>query len=104
MSRNYASQDERLQSLVARERQMPAVFAAARANLKNPPRVYTEIAIEQLPGIASFFETDVPAAFKDVKDEKLLAEFRVANAKVLTELKGYGEFLKRDVLPDSKGD
>jgi uncharacterized protein (DUF885 family) len=103
MSRNYASQEARLRSLVARERQMPAVFAAARANLKNPPKVYTEVAIEQLPGISSFFESDVPAAFKDVKDEKLLAEFHASNAKVLTELKSYAEFLQRDMLPKSNG-
>jgi uncharacterized protein (DUF885 family) len=104
MSRSYASQDERLRSLVARERQMPRVFAAARANLKNPPKVYTEVAIQQLPGIASFFENDVPAAFKDVKDEKLLAKFRASNAKVLSGLKGYGEFLQREALPESNGD
>jgi uncharacterized protein (DUF885 family) len=104
MSRNYASQDERLRSLVARERQMPAVFAAARANLKNPPKVYTEVAIEQLPGISSFFESDVPAAFKDVKDKALLAEFHASNARVLAELKSYGEFLQRDMLPKSNGD
>jgi uncharacterized protein (DUF885 family) len=104
MSRNYASQDERLRSLVARERQMPAIFAAARANLKNPPKVYTEIAIQQIPGIASFFRNDVPGAFKDVKDEKLLAKFQASNAKVLSSLKSYGEFLKQEVLPKSNGD
>jgi uncharacterized protein (DUF885 family) len=104
MSRNYASQEERLRSVVARERQMPAVFSAARANLKNPPKVYTEIAIEQLPGIASFFGNDVPAAFKDVKDKKLLKEFRASNAKVLAELNRYDGFLKSDVLPKSNGD
>jgi uncharacterized protein (DUF885 family) len=104
MSRNYASQEERLRSVIARERQMPAVFAAARANLKNPPKEYTAVAIEQLPGIVSFFETDVPTAFKDVKDETLLAEFRISNARVIAELNSYGDFLKRDTLPKSKGD
>ncbi|HEX9234213.1 MAG TPA: DUF885 domain-containing protein, partial [Candidatus Acidoferrum sp.] len=104
MSRNYASQDARLQSLIARERQMPAVFAAARANLKNPPRIYTEVAIQQLPGIESFFEHDVPSAFKDVTDQKLLAAFHESNSKVLSELKSYGEFLQRDLLPKSNGD
>lgn len=104
MSRNYASQEDRLRSLIARERQMPAVFIAARANLRNPPKLYTEVAIQQLPGISSFFSSDVPAAFKDVKDEKLLAEFHTTNSLVLAELKSYGEFLKRDVLPRSNGD
>jgi len=104
ISRNYASPQERLRSLVARERQMPAVFAAARANLRNPPKVYTEVAIEQLPGTVSFFENDVPAAFKDVRDEALLAEFHASNAMVLAELRSYGEFLRHNVLPNSKGD
>ncbi len=52
-----------MKSVIARERQFPEVFQAARANLKDPPRIYTEIAIEQLPGIVSFFQNDVPAAF-----------------------------------------
>lgn len=56
MIRKFASADERLRSVVAREEKMPAVFAAARANLKNPPRIYTEIALEQLPDIISFFK------------------------------------------------
>ena len=65
MERNFAPPDERLRSLIAREKQMPAVFTAARQNLKNPPRIYTEIALEQLPGIIGFFESDVPEAFKE---------------------------------------
>src|SRR6266699_1065510 len=40
MSRNFASQDERLRSVIARERQMPKMFASARVNLKNPPRIF----------------------------------------------------------------
>jgi len=50
MERKFASPDERLRSLIAREKLMPALFAEARVNLKNPPRIFTEIAIEQLPG------------------------------------------------------
>jgi len=68
MIRKFASPDERLRSVIAREEKMPAVFAAARANLKNPPRTYTEIALEQLPGIVSFFQSDVPAAFASAAD------------------------------------
>ena len=68
MERKFAPADDRLRSLIAREKQMPAVFMAARQNLKNPPRVYTEIALEQLPDIISFFENDVPEAFTDAKD------------------------------------
>jgi hypothetical protein len=104
MSRNYASQDERLKSVIAREQQMPAVFAAARANLKNPPRIYTEIAIEQLPGIVGFFQKDVPLAFDKVQDKQLLSSFKTSNDALIQLLKSYESFLKNELLAKSKGD
>ena len=104
MERKFASPDERLRSLVAREKQMPALLAAARANLKNPPRIYTEIAIEQLPGIVSFFEQDVPAAFAGAQDAALKAEFAQTNAAVIAALKSYLDWLKTDLLARSNGD
>jgi uncharacterized protein (DUF885 family) len=104
MSRKFAPPADRLKSVIAREHMIPANLAAARINLKNPPRVYTEIAIEQMPGIISFFQKDVPAAFKDVTDPQLLAEFKTSNDKVVAELQKYQDFLKNDLLPISKGD
>jgi uncharacterized protein (DUF885 family) len=104
MERKFASPDERLRSLVAREKQMPALLATARANLKNPPRIYTEIAIEQLPGIVDFFEHDVPSAFADAQDTALKAEFAQTNAAAIVALKSYLDWLKTDLLPRSNGD
>ncbi|HYE24721.1 MAG TPA: DUF885 domain-containing protein [Clostridia bacterium] len=104
MGRSFAPAEQRLRSLVARQRKAPALFAQARQNLKNPPRVFTEIAIDQLPGIISFFEKDVPAAFAGVKDEALIAEFRQTNAAVVRSMREYLDWLKRDLLPRSKGD
>ncbi|HYK38263.1 DUF885 domain-containing protein [Alloacidobacterium sp.] len=104
MERNFAPPDERLHSLVAREKQMPVAFAAARKNLKNPPRIYTEIALEQLPDIISFFENDVPEAFKSATDPTTKAEFQKTNAHVIAELKSYESWLKQDLLPHSNGD
>jgi uncharacterized protein (DUF885 family) len=104
MERKFAAPDERLRSLVAREKQMPALLADARVNLKNPPRIYTEIAIEQLPGIVSFFERDVPLAFADAKDPALKAEFARSNAAVIAALNSYLGWLKTDLLVKSNGD
>ncbi len=103
MSRNFAPADERLKSVIAREQKMPANFAAAKANLKDVPKVYTEIALEQMPGIISFFQNDVPAAFKSVTDPVLLAQFKASNDKVIFELQRYQDFLKNDLLPISNG-
>jgi uncharacterized protein (DUF885 family) len=104
MSRTFAPPEERIKVLTARERLMPQVLADARANLKNPPRIYTEVAIEQLPGNISLFENDVPLAFKTVTDAKLLADFHAANTAVIGALRDYEKWLKSDLLPRSKGD
>jgi uncharacterized protein (DUF885 family) len=104
MERKFASPDDRLRSVVAREKQMPALLDAARVNLKNPPHIYTEIAIEQLPDILSFFEKDVPVAFADARDAETKAEFQKSNAAVIRSLTGYLDWLRTDLLPRSKGD
>ncbi len=104
MARTFAPPAERLKSLIAREKQVPAVFQAARQNLKNPPPIYVDVALEQIPGLMSFFQKDVPEAFKDVKDQALLAQFQSANQKVRDELKSYGQWMEKDLKPQAHGD
>jgi uncharacterized protein (DUF885 family) len=104
MSRKFASADSRLRSVIEREKLMPQVFVEARKNLKEVPQVYCEIAIEQLPGLISFFQNDVPGAFTDATDADLKAEFVQSNAAVIAALQSYEEWLKTDLLPRSKGD
>ncbi|HEY1987282.1 MAG TPA: DUF885 domain-containing protein [Terracidiphilus sp.] len=103
MERKFASPDDRLRSLIAREKLMPSRLDQARANLKNPPHVYTEIAIEQLPGIISFFQKDVPKAFEDAQDPALKSEFAQTNLAVITSLDNYLAWLKIDLLAKSDG-
>lgn len=104
MSRKFASDDDRLRSVVAREQRMPAALAEARNNLKNPPRVYTEIALEQLPGIIAFFQTDVPSAFANATNAEIKAAFAQSNAAVIAALQDYEKWLKTDLLAGSGGD
>jgi uncharacterized protein (DUF885 family) len=104
MSRKFASPDERLRSVIAREKQFPRYFAAARANLKNVPRIYAEIALEQLPGTIAFFAKDVPAAFSDATDPAALAAFAESNAAAIKTLRQYETWLKSDLVPRSDGD
>jgi uncharacterized protein (DUF885 family) len=104
MERKFAPPDERLRSLIAREKLMPSRLDQARANLRNPPHIYTEIAIEQLPGIIRFFEKDVPLAFTAAKDPALKAEFAKTNTAVIAALRAYLDWLKTDLLPKSNGE
>jgi uncharacterized protein (DUF885 family) len=104
MERPYAPVNARLRSAVEREKLMPQVFADARKNLKDPPHIYTEIALEQMDGNISFFEHDVPDAFKDATDATAKAEFAKTNAAVIEAMKSYAAWMKSDLLPRSNGD
>jgi uncharacterized protein (DUF885 family) len=103
MERKFAPLPERLRSLIAREKLMPAALQAARTNLKNPPHIYTEIAIEQLPGLIGFFEKDVPSVFAEVSDEALKKQFAESNGAVIKALGDYQAWLKDSVLATSRG-
>jgi uncharacterized protein (DUF885 family) len=104
MERPYAPVNTRLRAAIAREKLIPQVFAEARKNLKNPPRIYTEIALEQIDGSISFFQNDVPEAFKETDDAKAKAEFATTNAAVIAAMKDYAAWMKSDLLPRSSGD
>jgi len=104
MSRNYAPANTRLKAVVAREQAMPQVLLEARRNLKNPPKIYTEIALEQIDDIVSFFQNDLPAAFLDATDPATRAAFAKSNAAVIEALKSYAAWMKSDLLPRSNGD
>ena len=56
------------------------------------------------PGIISFFQSDVPAAFKQVTDPTLLAAFKKSNDGVIDLLKSYQSFLQNELLARSHGD
>jgi len=104
MSRTFAPQAERLRSVVARERAIPKLLEEAKKNLSDVPRVYTEVALDNLSGTAGFFQNDVPKAFSGVEDPKLLAEFHASNLAAIAALKEYQAFLKQNLLPASNGD
>ncbi|BFI95503.1 MAG: DUF885 domain-containing protein [Rhodanobacter sp.] len=104
MERKFAPPETRLRALIAREKQMPAALADAHRNLDNPPAIYTQIALEQLPGLVSFFQHDVPEAFADVRDADLKQQFAASNGAVIQALQDYQHWMQSDLLPRSHGD
>jgi uncharacterized protein (DUF885 family) len=104
MERPYAPVDTRLRAVVEREKLIPQAFVDARKNLKNPPRIYTEIALEQIDDDISFFQNDVPQAFAAATDTQTKAEFAKTNAAVIEAMKSYAAWMKSDLLPRSNGD
>ena len=104
MERPYASVDVRLRAAIEREKQIPQALEYARTNLKNPPHIYTEIALQQIDDDVSFFQHDVPSAFATATDAQTKADFAKSNAAVVDALRSYGAWMKSDLLPRSNGD
>jgi len=86
---------------IARMAQIPKVIAAARDNLRNPPRAHTETAIRQNRGAIAFYESDL---FTLAGRTRQLAELKAAAAPVVACLKDYQQFLENDLLPRANGD
>jgi uncharacterized protein (DUF885 family) len=94
MKRDFAPLADRLRSAIAREEKIPPLLTVGQQNLAEVPPVAVAMALDELLGIQSFFEHDVPAAFAPVKDPRLEAHFKSANKAVLAALESYGKFLK----------
>jgi uncharacterized protein (DUF885 family) len=108
LKREYAPVERRLDALLAREREAPRLLAEGHANLENPPRIYTEIAISQTEGGVDYFARVVPQMFERAGAGRLSAarraQFAAANDSVVNALRQYADWLKSDLLSRSNGD
>lgn len=102
VARDFASPEKRAASIKARLEKIPAVIAQAKANLKNPPQVYTETAIDQTQGAISLIKEGLNETLdKAPKAKKDLAPLQ---EKTIAALDEYKTWLKNDLLPRSTGD
>jgi uncharacterized protein (DUF885 family) len=102
ISREFAPLKERLTSAKGRLEAIPAVVAAAKANLKNPPRIHTETAIQQNAGVIGLIRGDM-SQFVD-KEPEMKPVLQPAREKAIAALEDYGKWLKDDLLPRSTGE
>lgn len=103
MARTFAPPEERLRSLIARLQQVPVLYAAARRNLRNPPRLFTQFAASETEGQITFLEREVPPAFSAVKDSALWREYRKAAGRAADATRAYGRWLADTLLARSDG-
>lgn len=105
MKRTFAPPAERLKLIVGRLKATPAVFAAMKANIDNPPKEFADLALIVAKGSVSFFRTDLPTWAKAAAgdDAKLLAEFEAANKPVIEAFESAATWIENDLLPKAKG-
>ncbi|MEO5563167.1 MAG: DUF885 domain-containing protein [Chitinophagaceae bacterium] len=100
IKRNFAPLEDRLRYVIAIENEVPALYAAAKANLQDSiPKPYIETAISIAEGGVGFLKGDLLVALKEVKNDSLMKEFTAANDKAVAAINDFINWLKKEKLP-----
>ncbi|HNQ88567.1 MAG TPA: DUF885 domain-containing protein [Verrucomicrobiota bacterium] len=86
---------------LARMRAIPAVIAAARANLRHPPAAVLETAILQNQGAVQFYEKEILEFVGNSPQRQAVATLGTQTAALLRE---YQRFLEQELRPRATGD
>ncbi len=102
--RDFAPLKARMKSVLGRLKQVSRLMKEGQENLKRGkdiPKIWTQVAIETTVGGREFFKQMIPLFAEKVPHlkQRLLA----ANEKALSAFDDYEEFLKKRLLPKSKG-
>jgi uncharacterized protein (DUF885 family) len=91
--------DRRLRNISDKIAQAPAYYAAAKANVHQPTREHAELAVQQNEGGLAVFGAALADSVRrsglSAAEKQLLSQ-RIAGAQ--TAVRGYLDFLKKDVL------
>jgi uncharacterized protein (DUF885 family) len=106
--REFAPVEERVRSLMARMERIPAVVAAAKANLRDVPKPWAEQGLRDTRGTVGFLREDLPKALEAQGlarvDAALRQEFSAALARAVTEVEGFARWQEQELLPKANGD
>jgi hypothetical protein len=100
--RPFAPLDERMRHVVARMRLIPAMVKAAESNLKRPPLVFTQRAIQENDGNVDFYQHDV-ASLAAQASPATHAAFEQTLPTVVASLQDFQRFLNGPLLERSDG-
>jgi uncharacterized protein (DUF885 family) len=100
-ARDYAPAADRAKNVVARLEKIPQVIEAAKANLLNPPRAWTEVGIDRASSAKVFLEAQRGFLMTSLPGETARVDAALKGAEVAYE--DYKKFLQKEVLPRSNG-
>jgi uncharacterized protein (DUF885 family) len=102
ITREFAPLPDRLRSMMGRLKRIPSLVRQARTNLKNPSEVQVRTAIRQNQGNINLIKNDLPKVLEKLPGMKDSLAYPMDVA--LGALRGYQEFLEKDLLSRSDGD
>ncbi|MET1753954.1 DUF885 domain-containing protein [Novosphingobium sp. RD2P27] len=87
VSREYADKPTRMRAMVSFFNAIPQAATNIRANLQTPlPASFIKLGVAGFGGFAEYYRGDARAAFADVNDPALQAEFKAASEKAATAM------------------
>jgi hypothetical protein len=101
--RDLAPLEDRLRSVIARERQIPMLLATGKANIVHPPREFVDIAIRNVAGSIDFLKTGLPATFAVVEGQQLKRELTASNDSAIAAFENYKTYLEQELTPRADG-
>jgi uncharacterized protein (DUF885 family) len=102
VARDFAPLEKRLASVEARAKAIPGTLAVAKAQLKNPPKVFTETAITQNQGNVALLKEELAPFLQQAPGME--AKLRPALDAAIASFEDYGRWLESDLLPRSTGE
>lgn len=101
LTQSTQPREKNVMNAAARMRYAPSIVEAAKANIKNPPKVVLETAIRQNKGAIAFFESGI---YEMSGETPAVSEFKTTTIPVIAALKSYQEWLEKEALPKATGD
>jgi len=103
LERDFGAPCERVVLATRRLRLVPEVLRAARVNLRDPPRLHTEVAIAEFTGALDFYRTTLPALTAGCREPRLQADLAEADSEAVHAVEKFLQELRADVLPQTSG-
>ncbi|HET9178392.1 MAG TPA: DUF885 domain-containing protein [Terriglobia bacterium] len=103
IERGFAPLEDRLKSLIDRERRIPDILNSARTNVVNPPAVYTKVAIEEVQAEIDFLQNVLPQNVAGAQSLALKAEFAQVNQSTVAAYQQFLGYLQTGLTPQSQG-
>ena len=94
----------RMRRIISKLRKVPALVAAARANIDNPPRLFAERGASMMRGASEMLGKDLDLAFAADPNVALRDSLRRAANAAIPLVDAYAAYLEHDVAPGAKGD
>ncbi len=94
----------RMRRIISKLGQVPALLAAARSNITNPPKLFAERGATFMRGAVDMLGKDLDLAFAGAGSAALRDSLRRAADTAIPQINSYVSYLEKDVIPRASGD